>query len=314
MSDISGQIKKIFSKDIRAISRCISIIENEEKDSQEILNAIYHHTGNSYLIGITGPAGSGKSTLVDKLIKHIRTNKSTVAVVAVDPSSAFTGGALLGDRIRMQEHFTDAGVYIRSMATRGSSGGIAKKTKDVIKVLDAAQFDYIIIETVGIGQVEIDITYCTDVVVLVLMPGGGDTIQTMKAGILEAANIFVINKADKNGAQQLQSDLSLMLDLGYKGMKKPDIIQTIATQNKGIDELFKALIDYQLHLKESNNYLNKKRERILQDIKEQLEEKINQYVVRSINIKMQDNVIDDIIAKKTTPYIVAEKMLKKILT
>lgn len=299
--NIDELVKKSLKKDIRAIAKLISIVENNN-DNFEVLKKIYNLTGKSYYIGITGPSGVGKSSLVDKLIKIIRSENKTCAVLAVDPSSPFSGGAILGDRIRMVEHFNDRGVFIRSMGTRGSLGGLAKRTKDCAKILDAAGYDFIIFETVGVGQVEIDIAKWGDSVIVVLMPGIGDSIQIMKAGILEIADIIVINKADKDGADELSYELQTAFQLS-ENKRRWDIkiILTSATDNIGILEFWSAIKEHRNFFYE-NEIDIKKRKRIEEELKEvfiyHLEE---QFKDRILEDKF-NSCIERILNKQSDPY------------
>ncbi len=239
-----GLTKKILAGDVSAAARLISGLEDETPDALDEMSHLYPHTGKAYVVGITGSPGAGKSTLTSNLIGHFRTQAMTVGVIAVDPTSAFTGGAILGDRIRMQEHGADKGVFIRSLATRGWVGGLARATLGVIRVMDALGKDIILVETVGSGQIEIDITRAADSTVVVLMPGAGDEIQMMKAGILEAADIFVINKADRGGADALKTNLETMLMMKTQsaGTWQPGIVLTEAIYARGTDDLAAELV------------------------------------------------------------------------
>jgi LAO/AO transport system kinase len=241
-------LSQLRSGDPRALARAISTVENHSPGWIDLLKELFPHTGKARTIGLTGAPGAGKSTLVDQLAKHYREQKHTIGIIAVDPTSPFTGGAILGDRIRMQQHFSDPGIYIRSMATRGSLGGLARTTADVAMVLDAAGRDLVLIETVGVGQDEIDIVRLADVTVVILVPGMGDDVQTIKAGIMEIADIFVINKVDHDGADRVDREIRAMQSLAIRGDQwTPPIVKTIATEGRGIQEVAAAIASYESH-------------------------------------------------------------------
>ncbi|RLF78924.1 methylmalonyl Co-A mutase-associated GTPase MeaB [Thermococci archaeon] len=314
---INELIERMLKGDKRATARLITLVENDEEKAREIVKKIYSNTGRAYIIGITGPPGSGKSTLVDKLIKKARDEGNIVGVIAIDPTSPFTGGALLGDRIRMQRHSTDPGVFIRSMATRGSLGGLAKATNDAIKILDAYGCDIIFVETVGVGQIEVDIVKTADTVVLVTVPGLGDDIQAIKAGLMEIADIFVVNKADKEGAEATMFELELMLDLEKDKWQKsgwrPPVVSTIAFTNKGVDELWGAINEHREFLLNSGKIEEKRKFRVGEEIKAIVSSKI----ARKIGEKMREDdiaVLIEMIAKREIdPYSAADLVLEKAL-
>jgi LAO/AO transport system kinase len=236
LSDLAA---RVIAGDARAIARAISLVEDETDEGRALLGEMSSQARHAYRIGVTGPPGAGKSTLVDRLAAALRPNAS-VGILAVDPSSPFSGGAVLGDRLRMQSHSADEGVFIRSMATRGHLGGLARATADAATVLAAAGKDYVVIETVGVGQAEVDIVRAADVTIVVLVPGAGDEVQALKAGIMEIANIFVVNKADREGADRVVSGIESYLSLESKGVR-PQIVKTVATTGEGIPELVDAI-------------------------------------------------------------------------
>jgi LAO/AO transport system kinase len=241
-------VERIANKDIRALARAITLVENDHEDKLQIMQDAYSIKKNGMIIGLTGSPGAGKSSLVNRLISHIRAEGKTVAVIAVDPTSPFSGGALLGDRVRMNEHFTDDGVYIRSMATRGSLGGLARATKDAVRICDAFGFDVIIIETVGVGQSELDIMKIVDTTAVVLTPNSGDVLQIFKAGIMEIADLYVINKADLHGVGKLRAMLRELVHITKTDQHETAIVRTITTENKGIDELWEKIKEHHHYL------------------------------------------------------------------
>jgi LAO/AO transport system kinase len=241
----AGQIR---AGDVRAIARAITAIEDHDPLAAELLKQVFPSTGRAHVVGVTGAPGTGKSTLVDRLAAQYRSAGDQVGIIAVDPTSPYTGGAILGDRIRMQGHASDAGIFIRSMATRGYLGGLARATGDVALILDAAGKQYVLVETVGVGQDEVDIVRLADCTLVLLVPGMGDDVQNMKAGLMEIADIFVLNKADREGVNRLETQLEAMLQLApERNGWKPEIVRTVATENKGVDELAAAMARYREH-------------------------------------------------------------------
>jgi len=254
------------------------MVENRGPGWSELLKGLFPHSGKARVLGLTGPPGAGKSTLVDQLARFYRKENRTVGIIAVDPTSPYTGGAILGDRIRMQEHFSDPGIYIRSMATRGSLGGLARTTADVTTVLDASGRDLIMIETVGVGQDEVDIVRLAEVTILILVPGMGDDVQTIKAGIMEIADIFVINKSDRDGAENVEREIRTLQSLAIRSDGwTPPIVKTVASEGTGIAELADAVSKYEMYLKEKNLALNKSvenwQERLIEMLRDALLEK-----------------------------------------
>lgn len=298
--------KQILEGSQQAVARLISWLEDEDERAYPFMEELYPHTGKAYIIGITGSPGAGKSTLTDKLIRSIRKSGLTVGIVAVDPSSPFTGGALLGDRIRMSEHSTDSDVYIRSMATRGFLGGMARATCDVVKVLDAFGKDVIIIETVGVGQDEVDIVGLADTTCVVLVPGLGDVIQSMKAGIMEIADLYVVNKADREGADQLNMEVCARIEqdthIKMSGWT-PTVQKTVAVDNVGIEELWQAILKHKDFLESSGRLVEKRRDQTYQETLRM----IHNEIFRLIRDQLQedgrlDRLVEEILERKRDPY------------
>src|SRR5690242_9705216 len=271
-------VDRIRAGDVRALARAISTIEDNRPESRELLKALFNFTGRARVIGLTGAPGAGKSTLVDQLAREYRKQERTIGVIAVDPTSPYTGGAILGDRIRMQAHHADAGIYIRSMATRGKLGGLARATTDAATVLDAAGKDIVLIETVGVGQDEIDIVRLADVTVVILVPGMGDDVQTIKAGIMEIADIFVINKSDREGAERVEREIRALQSLaGRPDGWTPPIVKTVASEGTGVKELAAAIGEYENYLQKEGRALQKSvenwQERLVEMLRDAMLEK-----------------------------------------
>ena len=309
-SETKFLVAQIKSGDPRALARAISLVENRKEGWTDLLKALFPLTGKARIIGLTGSPGAGKSTLVDQLALNFRREKKSVGIIAVDPTSPYTGGAILGDRIRMQQHFSDAGIFIRSMATRGSLGGLARATADATTVLDAAGRDIVLIETVGVGQDEIDVVRVADITVVILVPGMGDDVQTLKAGIMEIADIFVINKCDRDGAERVEREIRALQSLAIRSDKwTPPIVKTVASQGNGIDELANAIRNYENFLR-GNDLLRKKNvqnweERLIEMLRETLLEQVSTRVGRE-NLECYAAEIAD---HKRDPYTLVEEIL-----
>jgi len=308
---IDNLIDGLKKKNIISISKLISFIENNSAESSIINNAIFPLINNSYRIGITGPPGAGKSTITNLLIKHFRKLKKSVAVLLVDPSSPFTGGALLGDRIRMNMHYEDSSVFIRSIATRGSKGGLSISSNEIADILDAAGFDIIIFETVGVGQIEVDVVEQVDTVVLTLVPESGDDIQMMKAGIIEIADIFLINKSDRKDSDKLYTALENMLSISkVESLWKPKIIKTIATKDEGIDILVKELLNHNNLISDSKNKFDKLNKRYINKIDSLLVEQIKNKFWTEENIQNLNNELKKNPNKRLSPIKLVNKLYK----
>lgn len=299
--------KKLIDKNMRALARGISYLENDHDDKLDILKDVHDQGKGAHIIGITGSPGAGKSSLVNRFIQYLRSQKMTVGIVAVDPTSPFSGGALLGDRVRMAEHFTDPGVYIRSMGTRGSLGGLARTTKEAIRLMDAYGFDVILVETVGVGQSELDIMKVADTTAVVLNPGSGDVVQVFKAGIMEIADLFIINKADLPGVSKLMTEIEGMLDLvKHDAPWRPPITQTISTQNKGLSDLWSLVEKHRSYLVESGEG-ERKKTRILQ---EEVLEVVHYELMKKIEEQNQNGSWrEQIERREIDPYTAASSIL-----
>ena len=308
-------IKKVINNERRQVARAISIVEDYNSETSELLKQIYSNVGNAYRIGITGPPGAGKSTITNQLTKLYRKEGKKVGIIAVDPTSPFTGGALLGDRIRMNEIGNDEGVFIRSMATRGSLGGLSKKAIDVADVLDAAGYDFVILETVGVGQSELDIVQAADTTIVVLVPESGDSVQAMKAGLMEIADFFVLNKSDRPGADQAIASLQTILMMKDHDEKSwmPGIIKTVASENKGIKEIFQEIERHKTFMKENNFFLFKREKQTKNRIKEIVESKIKEEIWSESGEKSLNSTLEKVILGDLSPYHIAEEIINNFI-
>jgi len=294
----------------RAVGRAISLVEDGGATQRELIRRVYPLTGQARVVGITGPPGAGKSTLVDRFARLCRKRGETVGILAVDPTSPYTGGAILGDRIRMQGLYTDPGVFIRSMATRGAMGGVARATRDAVDLLDAAGFDWVLVETVGVGQDEVDVVRTVDTVVMVTVPGLGDDIQAIKAGILEIADLFVINKADREGVDRTARDLEMMLSLGEHGDWIPPILKTVAARDEGIDRLLTEVERHREHLIANGEMAKRRISHLRLRVETILKERVVAAADRILGVESE---VERGFSEHQDPYQVADRLFTGVL-
>ena len=307
---VSELVERARQGQRRAVAQLISLVEDGGSDLGAAMQAIYPHTGGSYSVGITGAPGAGKSTLTERVIARVRRDGHQVGVLAIDPSSPFSGGALLGDRVRMQSHATDPEVFIRSMATRGHLGGISLATPEAMRVLEAAGKDIVIIETVGVGQSEVEITDACDTTLVVVNPGWGDAVQAAKAGLMEIADVFVVNKADRPGSQDSIRELKQMLEMSEAAWK-PEIVETVATKGEGIDELWAAVEKHRAWQDEHGLLEERRRRRVEREIRDIVAERFRTRVATECAERLQE-LTDEVVARRMDPYAAADRLIEDL--
>lgn len=300
-------VEGALAGDYRALARLISVVENEADGAREALATLFPRAGRAHVAGLTGPPGAGKSTLTDGLITAVRGAGHDVAVVAVDPSSPFTGGAILGDRVRMQDHAADPGVYIRSLANRGHLGGVSAATSKVVMVLDAIGKPFVFIETVGVGQAEVEVVESADTTVVVLTPGWGDSIQASKAGLLEVGDVFVINKADREGVEATRTDLERMLDQGPPRPWRPPVLATVATRGEGVDQVWEAVLAHRSHLVESGELHRRHGVRLRRELRRALQEELHRRS-HAADGERFEALLEEVVARRLDPWTAAGRL------
>jgi LAO/AO transport system kinase len=312
--DLESLTANILAGRYRALAQAITLVERESPEAERLLADLYPFTGRARIVGITGSPGAGKSTLVAAMARHYRKQGKRVGIIAVDPTSPFTGGAILGDRIRMADLYTDRGVFIRSMATRGFLGGLAKATNDVVDLLDAAGFDQVLVETVGVGQDEVEVMRTVQTNMVVLVPGMGDDIQAIKAGIMEIGDVFAVNKADRPGADKTVTEVTMMMSLVEEhGDWIPPIVKTVASRSQGIEEIDDALVRHYAYLTSSGELVRRNRERVRIRIETQLKEKFMERLIgRAISREDFESLLDAVLHKQANPHDAAESVLERI--
>jgi LAO/AO transport system kinase len=312
VTEIPSLIDGVRRGEVRAVARAISLVEDDRPEAAGVLAGLFKDAGRALVVGVTGPPGAGKSTLVDRITARLRREGRTVGIVAVDPTSPYSGGAILGDRIRMQAHATDPGVFIRSMATRGHLGGLAAATGHAITVLAAAGKDVVLVETVGVGQDEVEVVGAADVSVVVLVPGLGDEVQALKAGIMEIADVFVVNKADREGVDRVVAEIDSMLSLAPPGSHRPAVVKTVASEDQGVDELLKEIEAFRTSAGRSGLLERKRRDHL----RRQFEDSVGQRLMRAawsrFSAEERESTLDRLARRDTDPFHAADAVLRKL--
>ncbi len=305
-------VAQALDGDRRAVAKLISMLETGGERAREVVGALFPHTGSTYTVGMTGSPGAGKSTLTDRLVTRIRETGDEVGVLAIDPTSPFSGGAILGDRVRMQDHATDAGVFIRSMATRGHLGGLALATPQAVRVLDAAGKPWVIIETVGVGQVEVEVAGAADTTIVVVTPGWGDSVQANKAGLMEIADVFVVNKADRSGADDARRDLEVMLDMSDLGDWRPPVVATVATTGEGITELWDAVSEHRRAMESSGELERRRERRIREELRTIIVERLHEQAGQICSGDAFESAVTAVTGRDLDPHAAAASLLEGV--
>lgn len=309
--DPEALVARALDGDRTAVAKLISLMEAGGAQAQRALAVLHPHTGGTYTIGLTGAPGSGKSSLTDALLRRVRAGGETVGVLAIDPTSPFSGGAILGDRVRMQQHATDPGVYIRSMATRGHLGGLALATPLAVRVLDAVRMPWVIVETVGVGQVEVEIAGAADTTVVVINPGWGDAVQANKAGLLEIADVFVVNKADRDGVAETARDLEMMLDMSAGSDWRPPVLRTVATTGEGVDELWDAVLAHRAHLEDTGRLAGRREARLRDELRGIVLARLEVEADAVCRGPVFDDALASVVRRERDPYSAVQDLLSR---